>query len=353
MQTHLIIALFFALTVFLAFMEDRIRSQHKVYILTGYALFMILLVTTKDVEHTADAAVYENMFIHYNDPFVSLVTEPSFIYLSKIVLSLGGGIGVMFFLYAVLSIPAKLAIYNRMTPYIFTALVVYIPVYFELHDMIQMRVSAAAMFLLASFIPLSEKKYWTAALLMVGSILFHYSAAVFLPFLFIGNRKLNTAGRVFIATMLPVCLAMYLLKLDWLSFVPTILPAIQYKVEAYKESADKGELDEIYPLFFQLYYLAKCSMLLLCLYYYELLSSKERLAPLLINLFAVSTLFLPSMATIPVIAGRISELFGIVDCLVFTFLLHIVSPPWVARIAITAVSLYMLVFNMLYTEYFT
>ena len=341
------------LTVFLAFMEDRIQRKHKVYILAGYALFMILLVSTKDVNHTADAAVYEDMFLHYDDPFVSLITEPTFIYLSQIVMALGGGIGVMFFLYAVASIPTKLAIYNRITPYVFTALVVYIPVYFELHDMIQMRVSAAAMCLLTSLIPLSEKRYWMAALLMSCGILFHYSSAVFLPFLFIGNRRLNVAGRIIIAAMVPVCLAMYMLKLDWFSFIPSVLPAIQYKLEAYKESAEKGELDEIYPLYVHLYYLSKCAMLFICLFYYDLLARKIRMAPLLINLFAVSTLFLPSMATIPVIAGRISDLFGIVDCLVFTFLMYIVSPPWLARIAITLISLYMLIFNIAFTEYFT
>ena len=77
------------------------------------------------------------------------------------------------------------------------------------------------------------------------------------------------------------------------------------------------------------------------------------LAPILINLFAASTLFLPSMASIPVLAGRISDMYGIIDCIVFTFALYLVSPKYMARTAIAILGLYMLVFNIMYTEYFT
>ena len=77
------------------------------------------------------------------------------------------------------------------------------------------------------------------------------------------------------------------------------------------------------------------------------------MAPLLINLFAASTLFLTSMATIPVIASRISDMYGIIDCIVFTFLLYLVVPQYWAKIAITVIGSYMIVYNILFTEYFT
>ena len=353
MQQHLIIAIFFTLTVFIAFIEDRLKESHKTGILIGYALFMVFLATTKDVEHTADALEYENMFLKNDNLVIMLTTEPTFIYLSRMVLALGGGLSVIFFIYAALSIPFKLKTLYNITPYIFTALIIYIPVYFELHDMIQIRVSAAAMFLLASLIPLSKKHYWQAALLMTGGILFHYSAAVYLPFLFLGNRKLNPTVRIVIAALLPICFAMYLLKKDWFSLLPSFTAAIGYKIEVYKESTDKGQWGELYPLYFNLYYLAKCAMLYLCLYFYDYLTERIRLAPIVISLFAASTLFLPSMATIPVIASRISDLFGLVDCIVFTYLLYLIEPKYLARIAITIVGFYMLIFNMLLTEYFT
>lgn len=76
------------------------------------------------------------------------------------------------------------------------------------------------------------------------------------------------------------------------------------------------------------------------------------MAPLLINLFIASVLSLMLFSTIPVIATRVSDLFGIIDCLVFTFTLYFVTPRYAARIGITVVGLYMLIYNMLVAEYF-
>lgn len=353
MEMHIIIAIFFCFTVVLAFCEDYLKESHKIFILAGYAVFMIVLATTKSIGGTADAMDYERMFYNNSDSFVQLITEPTYIYISRMVLALGGSIGAVFFIYAIISIPAKLKLYYSLTPYIFTALVIYIPVYFELHEMIQIRVAAAAMFLIASFNPLVNRKYWLATGLMICAILFHYSAIVYLPFLIIGNRQLNRTMRIIIAALLPICFTMYLLKLSWFSLIASLFSAIDYRVEKYQKETENGIWAELYPLYLNIYYLAKCVMLYLCLYYYEFLTGKHRMAPLLINLFAVSVLFLPSMATIPVIASRISDLFGIVDCLVFTFSLYLAKPHYIARIAIALVGFYMILYNMLLTDYFT
>ncbi len=353
MEMHIVIAVFFFITVALAFCEDYLKESHKTYILTGYAIFMILLATTKSVGDTADALVYEDLFYRNDDTFIQLVTEPTYIYISRIVLALGGSIGVIFFIYAIISIPAKLKLYASMTPYVFTALMIYIPVYFELHDMIQIRVAAAGMFLLASLNPIANKKYWLATGLMICAILFHYSAVVYLPFLWIGNRTMDRTMKIVVGGLLPICLTLYILKLDWFSFIPSSISAIDYKIETYQKEAEEGDWEELFPLFLNLYYIAKCAMLYLCLYFYDFLVEKHRMAPLLISLFAVSVLFLPSMATIPVIASRISDLFGLVDCIIFTFSLYLVKPNYIARIAIAIVGLFMVVYNMMFTDYFT
>lgn len=353
MITCLIIAVLFVITVGLAFVEDKLQERDKIIILAGYVVFMVFMATTKSVENTADAMLYEYFFYKNDDLIIQYTTEPTYIYLSRLVLAFGGTIGVIFFIYALISIPAKMKIIYSITPFVFTALMIYIPVYFELHDMVQIRVAAAAMFLLASLIPLSEGHKWRATLLVLCAILFHYSSAVYLPFLLIGNRKLGTTARIIIAALFPICFAMYLLKLDLISFIPTLSSSIGYKIEQYKENTEKGQWDELYPLYANLYYVSKVAMLYLCLYFYDFLTEKHRMAPLLITLFSVSVLFLPAMATIPVIGSRISDLFGLVDCLIFTFLLYLIEPKYWARIAIAIVGLYMLVYNMVFAEYFT
>lgn len=322
-------------------------------ILGSYVVFMIFLATTKSIDNTADAVQYEYTFLHNDDPLLSLTTEPTFIYLSKIVLAFGGTISTIFFIYAAITIPVKTKTLYTLTPYIFTALVLYIPVYFELHDMIQIRASAASTCLLLSIFPLSKGQHWKAFICIICGILFHYSAAAYLPFLLIGNRKFNLTTRIIVGALVPVCFAMYLLKLDWFSIMPSISPSIDYKLENYKASSEKGLWQELYPLYANIYYLAKCGMLYLCLIYYDYLTKKHSMAPLLISLFAASVLFLPSMATIPVIASRISDLYGLVDCIVFTFLLYLLDSKHIARAAIAIVGFYMIIYNILFTEYFT
>jgi len=350
MQMHLTIAVFFAVTVFIAFVEDYLKEIHKLAILAVYVVFMVLLATTKSIENTADASGYEEMFLHNDNILTEITTEPSFIYLSRILLALGGTISTLFFVYAVITIPAKMRALYKMTPYIFTALVIYIPIYFEVHDMIQIRAAAAAMFLLSAILTLAHKQYWLTALLTVCAILFHYSAVAFVPFFLWGNRRLSFVWRIVVACLVPVSFAMYFLKLDLFSLIPSFL--VGGKLDFYKEASEAGEWDELSAPYLNLFFMSKCVVLYLCLYYYDYIVNRNPLAPILINLFAASIIFLLSMATIPVVAGRISDLYGIVDCIVFTFCLYIIAPKYLVRIAITLSGLFMLIYNVVNTEYF-
>ncbi len=348
---HLTIAVFFAVTVIIAFFEDYLKEIHKFAILAAYAVFMILLATTKSITNTADAIDYETLFYNNDDPLMVIATEPTYIQLSRLVLALGGSVVTMFFIYAVITIPAKLKILYKLTPFVFTALILYIPVYFEVHDMIQIRAAAAATFLLFCIYQIYKKNLLYATLYLICATLFHYSAIVYLPFLFIGNRQLNKYGRITIAILVPVCFMMYLLKLDWFSLIPESL--VWGKINLYKEMTDTGEWQELFPLYYHLYFLIRCAVLYLCLYYYDTIVKNQPIAPLLINIYTTSICFLTSMSTIPVIAGRISDMFGIIDCIVFTFCFYIIAPRYLVRIGITLTGIYMLIYNMLFTEYFT
>jgi hypothetical protein len=349
MQMHLTIAVFFAFTVVMAFIEDYLKESYKTIALAAYAVFMVLLASTKSIDGTADALIYEHIFYHNDEMLVVLTTEPTYLLLSRLVLALGGALWVIFLIYALITIPLKLHVLRKMTPFIFTALVIYVPVYFELHDLVQIRAAAAAAFLLLSFHPLCDKHYGKAFLLMLTAILFHYSAVVFLPFLFIGNRALSTRGRIIVACVIPTLFVCYLMGKDMFSLIPSSI--MGGKLDFYQKTTEKGEW-AMALLYKNVYFMLKCAMLYLCLYYYDLIVKECRMAPLLINLFIASVLSLMLFSTIPVIATRVSDLFGIIDCLVFTFTLYFVTPRYAARIGIAVVGLYMLIYNMLVAEYF-
>lgn len=349
MEMHYIVAGLFAVTVILAFLEDYLKEVHKIVILTLMAVFMITLATTKSINHVADGTIYEHIFYNNDDLLTELTTEPTFIWLSRLVLALGGGLIWMFFIYAVIAIPTKFKAIYMMTPYVFTALIIYIPIYYELHDLIQIRAAAACAFLMGAFMPLSDKKYWTAALLMVVAVLFHYSSIVFLPFLFIGNKILDYKGKMIIACLVPLCFVIYLLGKDLFSLIPSSV--LGGKLDYYQKTSEKGEW-AMALLYKNAYFMLKVAIMYLCLYFYDAIVKNNRIAPLIINLFIASILSPMLFSTIPVIASRISDMYGIVDCIVFTYTFSLISPRYLARLGITAVGIYMLIYHMMTDDYF-
>lgn len=346
---HLLISGLFAVTVVMAFLEDYLKEIHKIVILAVLATLMVLLATTKSIDHTADGTIYEHIFYNNDEILTQLTTEPTFLWLSRLVLALGGGLIWMFLIYALIAIPTKLKALYGMTPYIFTALIVYIPIYYELHDLIQIRAAAACAFLLLALNPLSNKRYWTATLLMIIAILFHYSSVVFIPFLFIGNRQLGYNSRLVVACVIPVCFVIYLMGKDLFSLIPSSI--LGGKLDYYQKTSEKGEW-EMALLYKNVYFMLKVAMMYLCLYFYNHIVENNRLAPLLLNLFLASILSPMLFSTIPVIASRVSDMYGIIDCIVFTFALYLFSPRYLARFGILIIGIYMLIYHMMSDDYF-
>ena len=346
---HLLISGLFAVTVVMAFLEDYLKEIHKIVILAVLATLMVLLATTKSIDHTADGTIYEHIFYNNDEILTQLTTEPTFLWLSRLVLALGGGLIWMFLIYALIAIPTKLKALYGMTPYIFTALIIYIPIYYELHDLIQIRAAAACAFLLLALNPLSNKRYWTATLLMIIAILFHYSSVVFIPFLFIGNRQLGYNSRLVVACVIPVCFVIYLMGKDLFSLIPSSI--LGGKLDYYQKTSEKGEW-ETALLYKNVYFMLKVAMMYLCLYFYNHIVENNRLAPLLLNLFLASILSPMLFSTIPVIASRVSDMYGIIDCIVFTFALYLFSPRYLARFGILIIGIYMLIYHMMSDDYF-
>jgi hypothetical protein len=346
---HLLISGLFAVTVVMAFLEDYLKEIHKIVILAVLATLMVLLATTKSIDHTADGTIYEHIFYNNDEILTQLTTEPTFLWLSRLVLALGGGLIWMFLIYALIAIPTKLKALYGMTPYIFTALIIYIPIYYELHDLIQIRAAAACAFLLLALNPLSNKRYWTATLLMIIAILFHYSSVVFIPFLFIGNRQLGYNSRLVVACVIPVCFVIYLMGKDLFSLIPSSI--LGGKLDYYQKTSEKGEW-EMALLYKNVYFMLKVAMMYLCLYFYNHIVENNRLAPLLLNLFLASILSPMLFSTIPVIASRVSDMYGIIDCIVFTFALYLFSPRYLARFGILIIGIYMLIYHMTSDDYF-
>ncbi len=341
----------FATIVILAFAEESLSEKYIYYILGGLIAIMILAAGIKDVSTVADAESYEILFYNNDDELIALSTEPTYIYLSRCILAFGGGITFIFFIYAICSIPLKMEMIKKMTPFFFTALLIYIPVYYELHDLVQIRAAAAGAFLMLSVKWCAEKKYILLSTTFIIAILFHYSSISFLPFFILGNKVISTKAKILMGAIVPIGFVMYFLHIDLFSFLPSEL--FGGKVDYYKNSADQGTgwVEMVTP-YKNVYFLAKCFLFYLLLYFNDYLTEKNFYFPILMKIEAGSLFIMLSMATVPVIATRISDLYGIVDAVLFSYCLYIFKPKYIVRLGITCVGLYMLIYNMLVANYF-
>lgn len=93
---YIFLFVLFVLVALLSLVEDHIDYRKRLYIILAAIPIMIAAATFKDTTVVADSEAYESMFYNNDDALIEIATEPSFIYLSRIVLFLGGGIAVVF-----------------------------------------------------------------------------------------------------------------------------------------------------------------------------------------------------------------------------------------------------------------
>lgn len=334
----------FIVALALCFIEEQISAPTKIVILAIMTLVMICTATFKNINTTADAENYVNYFYNNSDPLIELMTEPTFIYLSRFLISIGAGIQILFLIYACITIPTKCVILYKLTEYIFTAMLIYIPVYFLLHDVVQIRTGAAAAFLLSSLYLSCKGKHLLSVVAFIASILFHYSSLAFLPVLLFGNRRFNLTVRILLFMTVPLGLILYIANYDILNLIPSSV--IVGKIDFYKDAAETGDKwsDFIVP-YKNMYLLSKCALLFLCLIFYETILKHNRFASICILMLAFSIFINLSMTTIPVLAGRLGDLYGISDAISFTLCLHFIKPRWAVRSGIALIGMYMMAFN--------
>lgn len=338
----------FALVVVLSFLEDYMSSWQKILILAVLGITLICTATFKPMT-TTDARTYEYYFYYNDDEIVELATEPTYTYLSRLALAFGGEIIVMFFIYAALAIPLKFIALWKCTPYVFTAMIVYLGIYFPMHDMVQLRCGVATAFLLWALIPLAKRQYLLATGLVICATLFHYSSLAFLPVLLIGNIKVGRFWKYALGISIPVCLVLYLLHIDAISLIPSSF--IEGKLDLYKDMSDSGDWDMYVP-YKQVTFLAEFLLLYFFLFYYDTIQEHCIYAPILVKILVIEMFFLTMFTSIPVLGGRLHDLFGMFNTLAFTCLLYCIKPSYIARIGITLFSLAYYLIQMFNHSYF-
>lgn len=349
MYTYFII-LFFVVCA-LAFIEDRLSERQKLCILLPLIVVMTIVPATKPLGIDPDSVNYENMFYNNDNPLTEISTEPTFIYISRAVIACGGTMSAMFAIYALLSVPTRLIATFKMTPHVFTAMMIYVPWYYVQQDMQQIRAAVAAAILMFALITVYKGNKWHSFLLVALATLFHYSSLLFFPVILWGNRPLSKKMRLLLAGLAIGSAGMYALGKDLFFFLPTAL--VGGKIDFYKEAVSYGIHDDFYIAYKNIAFMSKCLLFLFALYFYDRIKTHMSILPLIIVCTACSIISYLTLSSVPVIGLRFSELYGIIDPIFFTVCLYFIHPILIPRICIMIVGLYQLIYYAVGAQQFS
>lgn len=282
---------------------------------------IILICRVKTPGFDRDSFTYIDLI---NRPLEDIwFQEPTFIFLVYVNRFLFDGAYQTFFIfYAILGVGFKLFSINKMDEGRAFALVTYVLLYYALHDLTQIRVGVSSgLFLLSLFYLDGNKK--KAIVLQVAALLFHYSAIIGLVTLFFSTKKINKLFWIAIV-IFAVIVSKWMMQSFVLTIANTLPTFVSIKIINYINILnEKGIFMDFNQ--YNFYYLGCVT-----LFFVGILSAGDFIRnPLFLVSIKTLALMIVSyymLAPVPVIAGRISEFFGIVLIIYLPMLSYVIRP---------------------------
>lgn len=332
------------ITCILAFIEERL-PEYKWYLYILLGGILITMAALKPIGIDNDSDTYEIYFLHWDDPVFSVLVEPSFLFISQLLNHITHNVHWIFLFYASIGLTLKLQAIKKLTPLVFLAMAVYVSNYFILHEFTQLRASIASGILLLSVKPIAEGRRKRATLYMLVAMVFHYSSAALFPLLLLNNKEMNLQQRIVWALVIPFG---YVLWITGISIGDIPIPYISDKLNTYKELQEEGLFDAVN--IFNLVYLVKILIYYFILYFYDTISGNNKYLPLLLKMEGLSLFCFSGLSAIPILAFRVSELYGIVEVVLFTCVFYTVNPKWLGKLTVITIALALFAINVFYND---
>lgn len=146
------------------------------------------------------AGIDRDYFVYYED-FYSHVDwlrfEPGYNFTKLIVRSFDGGFSSLIFVCASFGVFLKLYLIKKISPLPAASLLVYVSLFYVLHDLTQIRLSMSLFFVLLCFYHLCiARNILTSLFCLSLGVLFHYTAVIYLV-LYVLTRRVNFFWLVF------------------------------------------------------------------------------------------------------------------------------------------------------------
>ena len=343
MNTVFIVGVLFAFCTVMAVTETNLRNQ-EMFILYGLSgLVMVLIAGFRDGNTVGD---YKNYLAMYESPDNYLTVESSFKLISHFTKAIGASPYFLFLIYAAIGISCKFIAIKRLTSLLFLSLVIYISNVFLLYDMTQMRAGVAAGIFLLAIPSLAARKGLHYLMLILFASFFHYSALALLPLYFINNRAFSVKSKYFWWVIIPFGFVANLLIGDITAFIP--IEAVRVKLELYQQLQEQGvqgykDANLLSPTF-----LFRAALYYFLLYKYDLIRQKNKYFPLLIKIEGIALFLFPALSFISLLGYRLSELFGMVEIILYPLIIYTLKPQSAAKAVGIGIGLLLLSVNIFY-----
>lgn len=321
-----IIGILLAVVAVLIFF-DKEDKHVELLIYTAVVLLMFFIVAFRPIGIDKDSIMYTEM---YSDP--DFMVEPTFKWISSISSLVLGDVRGVFIMYALLAIPLKAWSIHKLSEYSLLAVLIWMGHFFIIHECTQIRAAVAVAIFLYAIRFLSEGKKKKYLLAIMVAMIFHYSSLLYLPLVFLGNSSLSTRWKYFLYLAPLIGYLLAILRIDLLELVP--IPFFQDKIKVYQEMKDKGVMAGDDINIFNVAFLLKLLIYYFLLMKYEVIKDRARYMPIMLKIYAFSTLVFLLFSFMPVLAYRGSEMLAVVEIVLIPYLVYAVRPINVARLLV-------------------
>ena len=324
------------ITIILCYLEDYIkRYRFFLYILMGFV--MVLIAGLREIGLDPDSENYEYSFQHYYQSFEMGMVEPSFTLISAVLNVFTDNVHLLFLVYAFLGVTIKLYAFKKNLQCIFVPMMLYISFYFVLHDMTQIRAGVvSALFLLAVYHIAKKEKRKALLLIIVGSF-FHYSSLALLPTLMFGNKDFNRKENIMIALLIPLSYLIYFGGISMLLI--TDITLIGNKLAIYQQAMEKGKMTVNINVFDPVH-LVSVMLFYYTLYFRKTITAFNENYNVVIKIVALGLFLHTSLAFLPVLALRISQLYCIVNIFLFSGIVYTFKQKWMGITILVLLSIF-------------
>lgn len=324
------------ITIILCYLEDYIKRYRTfLYILMGFV--MVLIAGLREIGLDPDSENYEYSFQHYYQSSEMGMVEPSFTLISAVLNVFTDNVHLLFLVYAFLGVTIKLYAFKKNLQCIFVPMMLYISFYFVLHEMTQIRAGVvSALFLLAVYHIAKKGKRKALLLIIVGSF-FHYSSLALLPTLMFGNKDFNRKENIMIALLIPLSYLIYFGGISML--LNTDIPLIGNKLAIYQQAMEKGKMTVNINVFDPVH-LVSVMLFYYTLYFRKTITAFNENYNVVIKIVALGLFLHTSLAFLPVLALRISQLYCIVNIFLFSGIVYTFKQKWMGITILVLLSIF-------------